>query len=173
MASEAEELVNGPGLLLTVAGAVMTVFYGAYALWSGISMIMTLANAGMSGAQLADGADGAVIGLGLALWQLVFQMFGVLLYVVLAVVSIFIATGGMALKSLTSVQKGKRAAVLAILVPLAGMLAGGLLSIASLSCCGLVFGLVPQVLVLLLGAAAGGLALNIAGNETVIAASGS
>lgn len=146
MSEEATSEVEQPATLMMAAGAILAVFYGVYALWSGFGAVMGCLGTGVSGlAAMSD--DGAIFGLIWSLFSLMLSSLSVLIYAALAGAGGYVAMTASSFKELLELERVQRAVLLLGIIPVVGILTNGVISIAQFSCCGLMFGLFPQLIV--------------------------
>jgi hypothetical protein len=166
----ANEAVQTPGSVLLAAGAVLAVFYALYALWTGVGLLLGCMSTGFSGLAMVNGDDGAAVGLGFGVWGLVLSSISFIVYLGLAGGGAYVASGGMAMRALDDITKVRRGVMLALILPITGLLMNGAMSLLSFSCCGLIFGSVPHLLVCALGGAAWFMANQALQESTVASA---
>lgn len=164
------EEVQQPGTLLTVAGAIMAVFYGLFAVLGLVGLAFGCLGGGLTAfGAMAEGDTGSFLMLGWQGWVLILSTIGTILYAVLAAAGIFIFQAGSSLKELRDLEKVRKGMMAAAAVPVVGLLTNIAVSIFSLSLCGIVTYTVPQLIVLGLGGAAAYLTNEVLQNEDIVA----
>lgn len=163
------EEAQQPGTLLTIAGGVMIVFYGLYALMSALGLLFTCMGSGFAVLAMMDDTTSGVIQLGWSGWVLVFQLVGLAVYAGLAFAGWKVFQGGSALKELRELDRVKSSMMLAAAGPVVGLIANFGISLFTFSLCGIVTYTVPQLVVLLIGVAAAYMVNQLLQNESVVA----
>jgi len=170
MSENATEQVQTPGLVLLIAGGVLALFYAGYALWSGIGLITGCMGSGVLGMMAANGDSDVLFSLGCSMWGLLLNALGFLIYLALTAAGAFVATGGMSLQSLENADKVRKTMIIAVVIPVVGILTNLLTTIATISFCGALSGTVPQLIPLILGVVAAFLVNGVMSDESVVSA---
>lgn len=153
MTDDATEKVNTPGIVLTVVGALNAVFWlgwGMYALFAvviggGLSALINIPTALQSG----DGATiiGTLIG---SIWGPAVQSCTGCLDLVFLAGAVAAIVAGTRLRALRSPGLVRVALMALVLSPVLSVILGALAALVSFGCCGLLFGQLPTLLLLLL-----------------------
>ena len=166
--SNAAERANLPGIGLIVVGVLFLLYYGISVafgllglLFGGMAALVSLF------ASLED--SGALFSALLQSWGVIVGLVQTIVYAIELPIAALIILGGVKAMGGTGLSAAKRGAMLAIAGPIIGLLTG-LLALLSLDICGTICGLIPDVVMTVLGIGAGGFAWTTLADEEVAAA---
>lgn len=157
MSDGANEAVQTPGGVMLAAGGVLALYYALSALWKGIGLLLGCMGTGFSGLALVSGdgdTTGAAVNMGFGVWGLVLGAIAFVVYLGLAGGGAYVASGGMAMRSMEELDKVRKCVTLAAALPVVGIITTVLTSLLAFNCCGLVVGTIPDLIVTGLGIAA-------------------
>ncbi len=164
----AQEQTNLPGIAMLVLGIINVLFWLAWIGWAifglamgGLGVLMTLP------AVLENGD--IVSGL-LSVWGPLITTCTCGVNVFLLIGAALQAFGGLKLRSVSGAGTVKLGIAASVIGPIISILLGVVAALAAFNCCGLVFGQLPTILVLVLNAGVGGWAWMTMSDDDVAAA---
>jgi len=163
----AEDKVNLPSIALIVIGVLNILFWLA---WSGYAIFVIIVGGGLnvflnlSALMVDEMVFGALVGM---LWGPLVQSCTCGVNIGMALGSLLLIAAGIKLRSLSDKGIVFLGVAAGVIGPLLSMVLGVLASVATLSCCGLVFGQLPTLIVLLINAGIGAWALVVMSDDDV------
>jgi hypothetical protein len=149
---DAAEKTKTPGIVLMVVGIVHLLYYLVFTGWGLFGLLLGGFGTLLQIFAALDNSDNLVAAL-MSAWGVIVGLVRTLVFACLILTSGLVIRGGLAAQSLSNYGAARTGAILAGAGPLVGVLAGLL---GLLSCqCGVFCGLVPDVVMLLLGGGAG------------------
>jgi len=167
---EAQEKVNPPAIAMIVLGILNILFWLA---WTGYALFIIVVGGGLNAffnLPMLLESESSLPALFGIIWGPLVQSCTCGVDIGMAIGSILMIAAGIKLRSLSGKGIVTLGVVAGIVGPILSIVLGLLASVASFACCGLLFGQLPTLVVLVLNTMAGIWAIMIMGDEDVAAA---